>query len=102
MRKTLTTLAVTAAAFAVPMLSSGTAYAADTDLSADTSAVQELIAAGGGCTTTYVNAVLATPIGRLYSVVIPGGPTVTVFGGAAVTYAGAQGTNTTNYVWCVA
>ena len=32
MRKTLTALAVTAAAFTIPMLGTGTAYAADTDV----------------------------------------------------------------------
>ena len=100
MRKTLTTLAVTAAAFAVPMLSSGTAYAADTNLSADTTAVSDIInrAIGGGCTTTYAGAVESQPVGPVYNVT---GLTVTIYGGTPVTYAVGQEINTVNYVNCV-
>ena len=99
MRKTLTTLAVTAAAFAVPMLGAGTAYA-DTSLQAvDGSAVTNLVntALGGGCTTTYVGQLESQGIGQLYSVY---GLTVTVYGGAPVTYAGAQEGHTITYVGC--
>ncbi|MDT7571273.1 MAG: hypothetical protein QOE05_1447 [Actinomycetota bacterium] len=99
MRKTLTTLAVTAAAFAVPMLGTGTAYAADSNLAVDTSAVQQIIAAGGGCTTTFVSNVEGTPLGTLYS--ITPGPTVTVFGGAVTAYEGAQVRNTKTFEGCI-
>ena len=100
MRKTLTTLAVTAAAFAVPMLSTGTAFAADANVSADTTAVSDLLyrAIGGGCTTTYAGAVESTPIGPVYNVT---GLTITIYGGTPVAYAGAQEWNTVNYVNCV-
>jgi hypothetical protein len=99
MRKILTTLAVTAAAFTVPMLASGTAYA-DTSLqSVDGSALTNIVtsAIGGGCTTTYVSQVESQGIGTLYNVT---GLTVTVYGGAPVTYAGAQESHTFAFEAC--
>ena len=89
MRKTLATLAVTAAAFAVPMLGTGTAYAADTNASADATTVTQIVdsALGGGCLSTFVNQVEATPLG---TPVVISGLTVTIYGGTAVLYAYTQ------------
>ncbi|MDT7536916.1 MAG: hypothetical protein QOI82_501 [Actinomycetota bacterium] len=95
MRKTLTTLAVTAAAFAVPMLGAGTAYA---DTAVNTAALQQIVATGGGCTTTYAAAVEGQRIGPVYNVT---GLTVTVYGGTPVAYAGGQEGNTLAFENCV-
>ena len=99
MRKTLTALAVTAAAFAVPMLGAGTAYA-DTSAAVNTSAVTQVVdsALGGGCTTTYVAQLEGVPLGAWFSI---NGLTVTVYGGMPVSYAQAQEHNTENFGTCV-
>jgi hypothetical protein len=113
MRKILTTLAVTATALTLPMLASGTAYAAEITpvvpqlpavgdtISLDASAVTDIVnrAIGGGCTTTFAGKVLGTGVGTLYNVT---GYTVTIYGGAAIAYGFAQEGNTYGYVICLA
>lgn len=113
MRKTLATVAATAAAFALPLMATGTSYAAnirpvsptlpnvgDTITISAIDAGALLAKLGGGCTTTYEGAVLSTGIGQLVgfgSSILD----VTVYGSSAYNYTFAQVGNTQTYINCI-
>lgn len=102
MRKALTTLAVTTAAFAAPMLASGTAYAADANITIpkDAIVVADIgdLAIPRGCTLTYVNGVYGTPVGPV--VTTPPGKVVIDYN-AGITYVFAITGHTLTYVFCL-
>lgn len=110
MRKTLATVAATAAAFAFPLMTTSTSYAAmispvlpsvgDTITVSAVDAGALIAKLGGGCTTTYEGAVLSTPIGQ----VIGFGNSildVTIYGSSPYYYTFAQAGNTVAYAHCL-
>lgn len=109
MRKTLATVAATAAAFALPFLATGTSYAA-TSLSlpnvgdsvsvsaVDANALLQQILVGGGCTTTYAFDLLGLGTGNIVTI---SGLKVTEDIGAAITYTFAVDGVTVKLVNCL-
>lgn len=102
MRTALTKVVVTAAAFAAPMLASGSAHAADSTITIPQAAIVVAdvgdLAIPRGCTLTYLGRVLSAPAEPV--VTTPPGKVVVNYD-IAVNYVVAVTSHTVSYISCL-